>query len=222
MPEITALIPAHNEAARIGDTVRAVFSIPGISEILVVDDGSTDETAAAVRAAGARIYSLPFNLGKGGALNHGAAVCRGDVILLLDADLGASAAEGIKLLPPILRGAADMTVARFPRAGRRGGFGLVKGLARAGIRCYTGLQMESPLSGQRAVTRRVLERLLPFAPGYGVEVALTIKAARLGFKVLEVPVNMTHQETGRDWAGFVHRGRQFGHVLRTLAGAWRG
>jgi len=215
--KVTALIPAHNEAARIADTVGALASIPEVGDILVIDDGSSDDTAAVARAAGARVLVLERNMGKGEALNRGAAVVTTEVVLLLDADLGASAAEGRKLLLPILRGEADMTVGRFPPARRRGGFGLVKGLARTGIRLYTGLQMESPLSGQRAMTRRVMERLLPFASGYGVEVGLTIRAARCGFRVAEVPVQMTHQETGRDWAGFLHRGRQFIHVLRVLA-----
>ncbi len=213
---VSVLVPAYNEATRIKDTVQAVLSIPEVVEVLVVDDGSTDATADVARASGARVIRLSRNLGKGEALNRGATCCMHDVVLLIDADLGASAVEARNLLFPILAGEADMTVARFPRAGRKGGFGLVKGLARAGIRWYTGLVMESPLSGQRAMTREVLQRLVPFASGFGVEVGMTIKAARLGFRVQEVPVLMTHRETGRDLKGFLHRGKQFWHVVRVL------
>jgi hypothetical protein len=92
------------------------------------------------------------------------------------------------------------------------------GLARAGLR---GLGARSffataPLSGQRALSRRALEVATPFAFGYGVEVALTVRALRAGLRVLEVPTRMSHDATGRDVAGFAHRGRQFLHVARAL------
>ncbi|WP_027356031.1 glycosyltransferase family 2 protein [Desulfofundulus thermocisternus] len=215
-PAVSVLIPAYNEAGRIGDTLEAVLSIPEVAEVVVVDDGSTDATAEIARACGARVISLERNRGKGEALNRGVPLCTRDVILLIDADLGASAVQARKLLLPILEDEADMTVACFPAARRRGGFGLVKGLARAGIRWYTGLVMDAPLSGQRALKREVLQHLLPFASGFGVEVGMTIKAARLGFRVREIPVVMTHRETGRDLKGFIHRGKQFWHVARVL------
>ncbi|MDI3281269.1 MAG: glycosyltransferase family 2 protein, partial [Bacillota bacterium] len=71
-------------------------------------------------------------------------------------------------------------------------------------------------SGQRAVRRRVLEAVGGFADGFGAEVALTIDAARCGFRIGEVPVEMWHAETGRDLAGFWHRGIQFCQVARSL------
>ncbi len=211
-----AIIPAFNEEERIFETVRAVFSIPEIDGVLVVDDGSTDGTAGAARLAGAQVLSLPSNRGKGEALNQGVAKIKPDVVVLLDADLGGTAQEAGRLLMPVLEGEADMAVALFPGSARKAGFGLVRRLARAGIKFYTGLDMQSPLSGQRALTKEVLRRVIPFASGFGVEVALTIKAARAGFRILEVPVNMGHKETTRDLPGFLHRGRQFWHVARTL------
>ncbi len=211
-----AVIPAYNEAEYIYNTVLNLKKIPAISEILVVDDASTDETAALAKKAGARVISLERNGGKGEALNTGIRHTSADIYLLLDGDLGESARDAEFLLKPVLEGRADMTVARFPPPKRKGGFGLVKGLARWGIRVYTGLTMHSPLSGQRAMTRQVLEKVFPFSAGYGVEVGMTIKAARAGFRVLEVPVQMTHAETGRDLKGFKHRGKQFWHIARTL------
>ncbi|SFR02539.1 glycosyltransferase family 2 protein [Desulfoscipio geothermicus] len=216
---VVALIPAYNEERYIHDTVSSLVEINEIAEIVVVDDASTDRTAELAARAGARVVGLPCNGGKGAALNRGVAEISADVVVLLDGDLGASAGEARLLLEPILNGRADMTVAGFPPARRKGGFGLVKGLARRGIKMHTGLEMKSPLSGQRAMTRPVLDKLLPFDSGYGVEVGLTIKAARAGFKVLEVPVQMTHAETGRDLKGFLHRGRQFWHITRVLARA---
>jgi len=219
--EVEALIPAYNEEDYIYETVQAVLSLPEINGVLVVDDGSTDATAVKARLAGARVLSLAGNAGKGEALNRGIKELVARVVVLLDADLGTSAVEAGRLVLPVLNDEADMTVARFPRSSRKAGFGLVKRLAREGIRWYTGLVMESPLSGQRAVTRQVLQKITPFAGGFGVEVGLTIAAVRHGFRVVEVPVNMRHKETGRDLEGFLHRGKQFWHVARVLARAGR-
>ncbi len=216
---VVALIPAYNEAKTISATVAALSELSEVDEIVVVNDASTDQTANLAAAAGARVISLPSNQGKGAALNEGSRQIKADIVLLLDGDLGESAREARLLLAPVLVGRADMTVAQFPPPRLKGGFGLVKGLARKGIRFYTGLEMKSPLSGQRVMTRLVMDKLLPFASGYGVEVGLTIKAARAGFIVLEVPVQMTHAETGRDLKGFCHRGRQFCHVARVLVKA---
>lgn len=214
--KISALVPAHNEENFIFDTVQALQHIPEVSEIIVIDDASVDKTAALARQAGATVISLSSNTGKGGALNHGVALATGEVIALVDGDLGPSAVEVAKLLDPVIAGLADMTVARFPKAGKKGGFGLVKGLARNGIKWYTGLETIAPLSGQRVMTRKVVDFLGGFESGYGVEVGMTIDVARKGFRIMEVEANMTHAETGRDLRGFLHRGRQFVHVARVL------
>lgn len=213
-----ALIPAHNEAVRIADTVRAVRSVPTIGRVLVIDDGSTDSTADAARAAGAEVLVLAANRGKGGALQAGIdrASSEADILLFLDADLGASAAEAAALLAPVLAGQAEMTVAILPKPPGSGGVGLVKGLARAGIRGLSGYTASAPLSGQRALTRKAWTASLPIASGYGVEVALTVCIAYAGLTILEVPTTMSHAATGKDIAGFAHRGRQFASVAKTL------
>lgn len=217
-PRVSVVIPAHNESQRIAETVMGALSIPEVDEVIVVDDASSDRTADIARGAGARVISLPRNMGKGGALNTGIDEAAGDIVALLDGDLGLSSSEARSLILPVLENTADMTIARFPKAKMKGGFGLVKNLARSGICFFTGLESYAPLSGQRAMNRSVLARVLPFASGYGVEVALTIKVAREGFRVLEVPTRMSHAETGRDLKGFMHRGKQFVHVARVLAG----
>ena len=220
---VTVLIPAHDEALRIGATVRAALGIAGVTRVLVVDDASSDATPDLAAAAGAEVLRLPRNIGKGAALDAGRARVRAsaDVLLLLDGDLGESASQGALLLEPVLSGDAAMSVAAFPRPEGKAGFGLVKGLARAGIRALGGpaardFEAAAPLSGQRAMTRACWERITPFAFGYGVEVALTVRALRRGFTVVEVPTSMTHDATGRDAAGFAHRGRQFAHVAFAL------
>lgn len=215
--KVSVLIPAYNEEKYIRETIKSILEIPEVDEILVVDDASKDKTSEIAKETGVKVITLENNSGKGGALNVGIKHITGDIVALVDGDLGATAGEVRKLILPIINNQADMTIARFPKARKKGGFGLVKGLARNGIKLYTGLEMYSPLSGQRVMTKEVVKSIGQFASGYGVEVGLTIDVARKGFKVIEVEAIMTHAETGRDLRGFLHRGKQFIHVFKELA-----
>lgn len=220
--DIAVLIPAHKEAERIGATVSAALRIPGVTRVVVVDDGSEDATPELAEKAGAKVVRLVFNVGKGAALEAGAArLENADIILMLDGDLAETAEQGVALLAPVIAGEADMAVARFPRPEGKAGFGMVKGLARWGIaRLGNGWMPEAPLSGQRAMTRDCFLAVRPFATGYGVEVALTVRALNAGFRITEVETTMAHDATGRDLSGFVHRGRQFVHVALALIRLW--
>lgn len=215
---VFTLVPAFNEGERIAATVAAVKDLS--DSLLVVDDGSTDATTELARAAGAKVLALGENLGKGTALDAGLAVAgdEWDVLLMLDGDLGASAHEAELLLEPVRARETDMAIAGFPPPAGKAGFGLVKDLARKGIHEMgdASFAATAPLSGQRAMTRECVGVVTPFAFGYGVEVALTIRALRAGLKVIEVPTTMSHAATGRDVSGFLHRGRQYLHVRRAL------
>jgi Glycosyl transferase family 2 len=232
-PVVLALVAAKDEAERVGATVTALRGLPGVAEVLVVSDGSSDATAARALDAGAHCLDLPRNLGKGGALNAGLAALMGRVaervspepaaLLLADADLAETAARLDRLLAPVLAGDADLAIADLPPQQGAGGFGLAMGLARQGMARVTGRRMAEPLSGQRAVRWEALPALLPFAPGFGVEVAMTMDALRAGLRVVEIEVDLRHAATGKDLAGLLHRGRQAGAIARELARrrAWR-
>ncbi len=215
--KVSVLIPAFNEEKYIFDTVSALRGIPEIKEIIVIDDASGDLTGQKAAEAGAVVVTLSVNHGKGGALNKGLAYLTGDLIALLDGDLGSSASDVRRLILPVISGKVDMTIAKFPKAKRKGGFGFVKGLAANGIKFLAGIEVRAPLSGQRVLKREVVKALGGFESGYGVEVGMTIDAVRKGFCVQEIEVNMTHSETGRDLKGFFHRGKQFLHVAQVLA-----
>ena len=220
-PIVVALVPAHNEEAKIYATVSAILGIPEVTRVVVCDDGSKDQTAQYAVDAGARVIRSYRNVGKGPALEHAAKQIEdADIVLLLDGDLGGTAEQAELLLQPVLDGLADMTIARFPKPAGKAGFGFVMKLARGAIRRAGGSedQMQAPLSGQRALTRTCLDAVRPFAKGYGVEVSLTARALRHGFRILEVPTTMTHNATGRDWKGFLHRGKQFRDVMNTVIG----
>ena len=218
---ITIIMPAYQEGTRIATTITALRTLPGLRRLLVVDDGSSDDTTVQAEKAGADVLCLPANRGKGAALRAGLASCPGeptDILLLLDADLGATAGEAVHLLAPLIAGQADLTIARFPKPPGKAGFGLVKGLARMGTWLLTRRWLHAPISGQRAARRWVLDAA-PFAEGYGLETAMNIAAGDAGARLEEVPVAMAHHASGRDVRGFLHRGRQFAHIAGALAAA---
>lgn len=207
-----AVVPARDEAERIGDTVRALREV-GL-DVIVVDDASTDATAAIADQAGAQVITLARRSGKGGALAAGLAKADAEIIVLIDADLGSSASIAGALLERIESGEADLAIGAPPREGTSG-FGVVEMSARLAVRALCGRNFSRPLSGQRAARSEVL-RDVRIASGFGVEVAMSIDAVRLGYRVEEVPLSFTHARTGRDVAGFRHRIRQGGHILRAL------
>lgn len=213
---VVALIPAFDSERRIAATVTATRSIPHVDRVLVIDDGSRDATADAARRAGAEVLVLPTNRGKGGAVAAGVAASPdADVFLLVDADLQDTAAETARLLPPVLDDEADLAIAVLPPAAGRGGFGLVRDVARWGIRRSSGFETIAPISGQRAVRAELL-RELTSAERFGLEVAMTVDAVNAGARVVEVEASIEHRHTGRSLAGFGHRARQGADILRTL------
>lgn len=217
MTEVTALIPAYNEVDRIAETIDAARGITGVTEVIVIDDGSTDGTFNEAHNAGAdRVIHMFVNSGKGAALLAGVKIAKSELLLLLDADLAASAAAASTLLEPVLEDRTDMTIAVLPPVKGSGGFGWAVGLARWGIHKFTKRTMQAPLSGQRALKKEIIDRMGGFDPGFGVETGLTIDAIRMGYRVEEVPVDLAHRSTGRDIRGFLHRGRQFKDIARAL------
>jgi glycosyltransferase involved in cell wall biosynthesis len=208
------LVTAHNEADRLGDTLRALAgAFPG-ARVWVADDGSCDETSQIARAAGATVVRSERPIGKGAAATLAARRAleflqpRGaTVALLCDGDLGESAGLLVALVEEVQRGGADLAVAAFARR-LGGGLGLAVGFARWAIRRRCGLHLTAPISGQRALRAQVLEDVLPFAGGFGMEIGMTIDAARAGYRVREVELDLDHRATGRTLQGFVHRGRQ--------------
>jgi hypothetical protein len=220
---VVAVVPAKDEEDRIGATVAALRQLPQVALIVVVDDGSSDQTAAVAEWAGqVTVVRHDRNRGKAAALTTGAAraaaLLPGAPVLFVDADLEASAANLGPLVDAVLAGEAEMAIAVLPPQDRPGGgFGVVVRTAREGIARLTGWTATQPLSGQRCLTREALDAAMPLAPGWGVEVGLTIDVLRAGGRVVEVPCELRHRVTGRDLSSQVHRARQLAGVTRALA-----
>lgn len=217
---IAAVIPAYNEARTIGATIDALKRIPHNLEIVVVDDGSSDETATIGQSRGVRVLRLARRRGKGGAVRL-ALKCLSlegyDAFLLVDADLGAEARKAERLLNGLLANEGDMVIGGVETKEGTGGFGLVAAVARHLTKSLTGTNMMWPLSGQRAFKSSVWSRLDTVASGFGFEIALTIDAIRAGFRVLEVQTDMMHSGEGKNLRGLIHRGVQLLHICYAVA-----
>lgn len=222
---VAAIVPAKDEADRVAATVTALLALDTVDLVIVVDDGSTDATAAVAADAEALVVRHPANRGKAAALETGVARLLEEetrtgsdphVLLFADADLGASAANLEPLLLPVLAGSADLTVANIPRSASSLGAGRVVRLARGQIEAMTGRTIEQPLNGMRAMTRETFADASPLASGWGVEAAMLVDVLRAGRRVVEVPVELTHRRTGSDLAGRLHRAKQLRDVSTAL------
>lgn len=233
MSRVACIIPAKNEQQRIAATVEAALTLPHVEVVIVCDDGSTDETARYAGAVGAVVVNHDRNRGKAAALDSAVNALgvreqrdhrpECDTLLLLDADLEASAANAAPLIDPVLAGSAELTIGvlpaqQTPDGSAAGGFGIVMTTARRGIEELTGWSARAPLSGQRCLTRRAFEVASPLAAGFGVEVGMTIDILKAGLRVVEVDVDLHHRATGTDLAGQLHRAKQLRDVTRALTG----
>lgn len=210
---LSIVIPAYNEAIRLGNTLTAVVnylreSWPG-AEVIVVDDGSTDDTAAIARAifknsGGLRtsVISYKSNLGKGRAVRLGLLASRSDVALFSDADLSTPITEAPKLVEPIVNGQYDVTFGSraldrkligVHQPWRREQGGRVFNLA---VRLATGLPFWDTQCGFKAFRMSVCRPLVEAATvdRFGFDVELLYLAFRAGLRLKEVPVRWDHNE----------------------------
>jgi glycosyltransferase involved in cell wall biosynthesis len=222
---VAVVIPAKDEHARIAATIRAARSIPSVDLVLVVDDGSTDDTQHVARAAGAVVVRHSVNRGKASAMETGAAVVAmrdlpgapARLLLFIDADLGETAVNAAPLVPPVLAGRADCAIAVLPSQTGAAGRGLVTGLARRAIQRDTGWNPKQPLSGQRCLTRAAFDAATPLARGWGVETGMTLDLLTQGFAVVEVPCDLRHRASGNDLKGQLHRAAQYRDVAIAIS-----
>jgi glycosyltransferase involved in cell wall biosynthesis len=217
---VVVIVAARNEADRIVATLEALKEAFPDGWLVVADDGSTDGTTALATDAAMDVVPRTENTGrgKGGAMTAAVRAAlsarpQAAIFVLCDGDLGASAASLAPLAEAVAGGDCDLAVASFARR-EGGGFGVAVGFARHAIRNLAGLELEAPISGQRALRRELIENLIPFAPGFGMETAMTIDAARAGGRIKEIELDLEHRATGRTAAGFIHRGRQLADFVR--------
>ncbi|HYW70101.1 MAG TPA: glycosyltransferase family 2 protein [Pyrinomonadaceae bacterium] len=196
---LSVVIPVYNEAATIGSVIEQVLKVPHLLEIIVVDDGSTDATAAVVEAIAeshpqVQLQRLENNSGKTAALRAGFAATRGGIVIVQDADLEYDPAEIPGVIEPILQGRAQVVFgSRF----------LVRKAARV-LYFYhyvankfltllsnllTNLNMTDIETGYKAFRGDIIREMTIVSKGFGFEVEATAKVAKLGVPIFEVPIS---------------------------------
>ncbi|HXF97020.1 MAG TPA: glycosyltransferase family 2 protein [Gaiellaceae bacterium] len=203
-PRLLAVVPAFNEAGAIGRVVDEIRAVDPAIDVVVVDDASTDGTAAVARAHGATVLRLPFNVGIGGAVQTGLryALEEGyDAAVRLDGDGQHDASELPKLLAELARGEADLVIgSRFvdgrtsyrPPLARRLG---IRVFARL-VSLLGGQRVTDTTSGFMALDRPGIELFAREYPHDYPEVEATLVALRSGLRLGQVQVEMRQRETG--------------------------
>ena len=220
MPSATVVIPALDEEKNIG-TVLGAIPAHLVGEVIVVDGGSRDGTAAIAATHGARVFVEPRR-GYGRACSRGAAEARGEVVVFLDADGAADPREIADLLAPIAAGRADLVLgSRLAGSMAAGGMPWHQ---RFGNRVATRLirllygQALTDLGPFRAV-RRALLAMMPLKDlTYGWPTEMIVRGARAGWRIAEVPVTCNPRTGGRSKISGTLRGTALAtfHILGTI------
>jgi glycosyltransferase involved in cell wall biosynthesis len=198
MPGVALIIPVLNEADTIADVVRAVPR-DIVKEVLVVDGGSTDETLARARDAGARVILEPRS-GYGAACRAGVEATVSPVLAFIDGDGSDDPAEISRLVASIHAGEQDFVIGSRARGVReKGSMGmhqLIAGhLAGLLMRALYGVRY-TDMCPMRAIRRDALERLGMRERSYGWNLEMQMRAARAGLRILELPVRHRNRAGG--------------------------
>ena len=186
---LSIIIPAKNEAAVIGDVVSSVRSVYKSAEILVVDDGSTDDTARLAKDSGAQVVTHPVSLGNGAAIKAGARAASGDVLVMMDGD-GQHKAEDIPSLIEKLDAGFDMVIGARD-SGSHAGIGRLaaNGLYNVFASMISGHRILDLTSGFRAVRADLFKRFLYLLPnGFSYPTTITMAFLRSGFPITFVSI----------------------------------
>ena len=186
---ISVVIPAKNESAAIGRVVQALKVIIEGVEVIVVNDGSRDDTASMAIAAGAHVISHPYSKGNGAAIKTGAKAALGDVIVFMDADGQHDPADIARLLEKIAQGHDMVVGARQKGSQASVGRGLANGLYNRLASWMTGHKVEDLTSGFRAVRADKFREFLYLLPnGFSYPTTSTMAFFRAGYSVTYVPI----------------------------------
>lgn len=188
---VSVVIPAYNEEKNVSHVVKTALSCNYVHEVLVVDDGSTDNTYEKAKVAGASIIRHTTNQGKGAALKTGFKHSKGDIVAFIDGDLENLTTKQVdNMIKPILEGKADITKTKFKREAGRVTELTAKPLLNF---FFPEIKFDQPLSGQFAAKRTALNKIR-FEEDYGVDVGIVLDADVKGLHIKEVDIGHIKHE----------------------------
>jgi glycosyltransferase involved in cell wall biosynthesis len=196
--KLSVLIPVYNEERTIDEILRLVTKVEIDKEVLVVDDGSTDGTGEILKRwdgrDGVRVILHPRNMGKGRAVRTAMAEARGEMLVIQDADLEYDPSEYPVLLRPIEGGRADVVYGSrfFGSSERRVQFfwhTVGNRLLTLVSNVFTNLNLTDMATCYKAFHARVVPTLDLESKGFGIDAEFTVKVARGGFRIFEVPIS---------------------------------
>ena len=214
---LSIIIPAKNEAAVIADVVSAVRNIYQSAEVIVVDDGSTDETAMLAEQSGARVVRHPTSLGNGAAVKAGARAASGDILVLMDGD-GQHKAKDIQSLVSMLDEGYDMAIGARD-SGSHAGIGRLaaNGLYNVFASMISGHRILDLTSGFRAVRADLFKRFLYLLPnGFSYPTTITMAFLRSGYPVTFLPIK-AERRTGTSHIRPIRDGLRFLAIIFKIA-----
>lgn len=194
--QVTFLIPAYNEAATIGSVLDRIAELDLDYEAIVVDDGSTDRTSEIVAT---REHTSPVRLlrkpngGKGSALRHGIPHCRGDIVVIQDADMEYDPRDVPALIEPILRDAADVVFGSRLSGGRpQRAYMFWHMIGNRFLSLLTGLLFNTTITdmetGYKAFRADALSQLHLTENNFGIEPEITGEICRRNMRIYETPI----------------------------------
>ena len=190
MNKITVVLPAKNEAGAIQQTVKAIKQLNRVDEIIVVNDGSTDDTAQIAEQAGAKVINHPYSKGNGAAIKTGARNAIGDVIVFMDADGQHDANDILKLIEKIEQGYDLVVGARQKGSQASVGRGIANKLYNNLASYMSEHQVEDLTSGFRAVRAEKFKEFIYLLPnGFSYPTTSTMAFFRAGYSVTYVPIH---------------------------------
>ncbi len=214
--KVSVIVPAYNEGDIIGDIVTDIKALHPDFEVIVVNDGSSDDTVVAAQKAGASVYSHPYNIGNGAAIKSGIRLATGDVLVLMDGDGQHNPEDIAKLL------------AYFPQ------FDMVVGARSAVDQASLGRALGNKIynwfasyvakfsvkdltSGFRAVKSNVARNFLYLLPNtYSYPTTLTLGVLRSGLSVKYVPIRIQKRQTGKSNIKMLQDGVRFFMIITRI------
>lgn len=188
--KISVVLPAKNESGAIGETIRKIQALNLADEILVVNDGSSDQTAVISESAGAKVVSHSYSKGNGAAIKTGARSASGDIIIFMDADGQHDPNDIPRLIEKISEGYDLVVGARQKGSQASLGRGIANGLYNNLATYMTEHQVEDLTSGFRAVRANKFREFLYLLPnGFSYPTTSTMAFFRAGYSVAYVPIH---------------------------------